>query len=109
MEDSDSTLSGTTDVSYGGTVIAKLESGRTATIKCARKRMKADITVTAGTGSGGAGKRLSTNAFAATLVSHKINLDMSVSANSGAVQLITARINLKQPIITTNIIVEESE
>ena len=97
-----------TTVSYGGTVIARLEAGRTATLPCARKRMKADITVTAGVGSG-AGKKLSANAFAATLVSHKINLDMSVSANSGAVELITARINLKQPIITTNIIVEESE
>lgn len=107
MEDSDSTLPGTTDVSYGGTVIARLESGRTATIKCARKRMKADITVTAGVGSGG-GKKMYANAFPATLVSLKINLDMSVSANSGAVQLITARINLKQPI-TTNLIVEESE
>ena len=109
MEDSDRSMTNTTDVSYGGKVLAKLEAGQSATLKCARKRMKADITVTAGTGSGGAGKRLSTNAFAATLVSHKINLDMSVSANSGAVQLITARINLKQPIITTNIIVEESE
>ena len=98
-----------TTVSYGGTVIARLEAGQTGTVRCARKRMKADITVTAGVGGGGAGKRLSANAFAATLVSHKINLDMSVSANSGAVQLITARINLKQPIITTNIIVEESE
>lgn len=107
MSINDDTSSLTT-VSYGGSVLVKLDNGQTAAIKCARKRMKADITVTAGTG-GGAGKRLSTNAFAATLVSHKINLDMSVSANSGAVQLITARINLKQPIITTNIIVEESE
>ena len=108
MSINDDTSSLTT-VSYGGSVLAKLDNGQTAAIRCAQKRMKADITVTAGTGGGGAGKRLSTNAFAATLVSHKINLDMSVSANSGAVQLITARINLKQPIITTSLIVEESE
>lgn len=107
MEDSDSSLPGTTDVYYGGTVLARLEAGQSATLRCARKRMKADITVTAGVGSGG-GKSMSANAFAATVVTHKINLDMSVSANSGAVELITARINLKRPIITTNIIVEES-
>ena len=104
----DDDASSLTTVSYGGTVIAKLEAGQTGTVRCARKRMKADITVTAGVGGGGAVKRLSANAFATTLVTHKINLDMSVSANSGAVQLITARINLKQPIITTNLIVEES-
>lgn len=99
-----------TTVSYGGTVIARLDAGQTATLGCARKRMKADITVTAGVGSGsGGGKKMSANAFPTTLVSPKINLDMSVSANSGAVQLITARINLKLPITTTNIIVEESE
>lgn len=96
-----------TTVSYGGTVIARLDAGQTGTVRCARKRMKADITVTAGVGAGGR-KTMYANAFSATLVSHKINLDMSVSANSGAVQLITARINLKQPIITTSIIVEES-
>lgn len=107
MEDSDRSLTNTTDVSYGGKVLARLEAGQSATLRCARKRMKADITVTAGVGSGG-GKSMSANAFAATVVTHKINLDMSVSANSGAVELITARINLKRPIITTNIIVEES-
>ena len=108
MEDSDRSLTNTTDISYGSKVLAKLEAGQSATLRCARKRMKADITVTAGVGGGGAVKRLSANAFATTLVYHKINLDMSVSANSGAVQLITARINLKRPIITTSIIVEES-
>ena len=96
-----------TTVSYGGTVIARLNAGQTGTVRCARKRMKADVKIVAGSG-GGAVKKLSANAFPTTLVSPKINLDMSVSANSGAVQLITARINLKRPIITTNLIVEES-
>lgn len=86
MEDSDSTLSGTTDVSYGGTVLARLEAGRTATIKCARKRMKADITVTAGVGGG-----------------------KKMTANAGVVDVISARVNLKRPNITTNLIVEETE
>lgn len=88
MEDSDSTLPGTTDVSYGGTVIAKLESGRTATIKCARKRMKADITVTAGVGSGG-GKKMYANAFPATVA--------------------VARVTLKRPNFTSSVIVEVTE
>lgn len=104
----DDDASSLTTVSYGGTVIARLEAGQTGTVRCARKRMKADVQIVAGSGGGGAVKKLSANAFPATLVSPKINLDMSVSANSGAVQLITARINLKRPIITTNIIVEES-
>lgn len=88
MEDSDSTLPGTTDVSYGGTVIAKLESGRTATIKCARKRMKADITVTAGVGSGG-GQKMYANAFPADLA--------------------VARVTLKRPNFTSSVIVEVTE
>ena len=106
MEDSDSTLPGTTAVSYGGTVIAKLESGRTATIKCARKRMKADITVTAGVGGG---KRMTANASVVDVVSDEIILDMTPEAKAGVVDVISARVNLKRPNLTTNLIVEVNE
>ena len=41
-----------TTVSYGGTVIARLDAGQTATLGCARKRMKADVKIVAGSGGG---------------------------------------------------------
>lgn len=80
-----------TTVSYGGTVIARLEAGQTGTVRCARKRMKADITVTAGVGSGsgggsGGGKKMSANAFPATVA--------------------VARVTLKRPDFTSSVIVE---
>lgn len=88
MEDSDRSLTNTTDVSYGGKVLAKLEAGQSATLKCARKRMKADITVTAGVGSGG-GKKMYANAFPATVA--------------------VARVTLKRPNFTSSVIVEVTE
>ena len=107
MEESDRTIPSTTDVTYGGAVIAKLVAGQTATLRCARQRMKSNITVTAGSGVGG--KTISANAFATTLVTAKINLDMTVSAKASVVNVISTNINLKRPNITTNIIVEVTE
>lgn len=83
-----------TTVSYGGTVIARLEAGQTATLGCARKRMKADITVTAGVGSGsgsgsGGGKKMSVNAFPATVA--------------------VARVTVERPDFTSSVIVEVTE
>ena len=76
-----------TTVSYGGTVIARLEAGQTGTVRCARKRMKADITVTAGVGSGsGGGKKMSANAFPATVA--------------------VARVTVERPDFTSSVIVE---
>lgn len=76
-----------TTVSYGGTVIARLDAGQTATLGCARKRMKADITVTAGVGSGsGGGKKMSANAFPATVA--------------------VASVTVKRPDFTSSVIVE---
>lgn len=88
MEDSDRSLPNTTDISYGGKVLAKLEAGQSATLKCARKRMKADITVTAGVGSGG-GKKMYANAFPATVA--------------------VARVTVKRPNFTSSVIVEVTE
>ena len=89
MSINDDTSSLTT-VSYGGSVLAKLESGQTAAIKCARKRMKADITVTAGVGSGsGGGKKMSANAFPATVA--------------------VARVTVERPNFTSSVIVEVTE
>ena len=79
-----------TTVSYGGTVIARLEAGQTGTVRCARKRMKADITVTAGVGSGsGGGKKMSANAFPATVA--------------------VARVTVERPDFTSSVIVEVTE
>ncbi len=76
-----------TTVSYGGTVIARLEAGQTGTVRCARKRMKADITVTAGVGSGsGGGKKMYANAFPATVA--------------------VARVTVERPDFTSSVIVE---
>lgn len=88
MEDSDRSLTNTTDISYGSKVLAKLEAGQSATLRCARKRMKADITVTAGVGSGG-GKSMSANAFAADLA--------------------VARVTVERPNFTSSVIVEVTE
>ena len=41
-----------TTVSYGGTVIARLNAGQTANLPCAKKRMKADVKIVAGSGGG---------------------------------------------------------
>ena len=79
-----------TTVSYGGTVIARLEAGQTGTVRCARRRMKADIIVTAGVGgSSGGGKKMSANAFPATVA--------------------VARVTVKRPNFTSNVIVEVTE
>lgn len=107
MEDSDRSLTNTTDVSYGGKVLAKLEAGQIATLKCARKRMKADITVTAGVG-GAAGKTMSVNARVVDVVISKINLNSALTADANVVDVISSRIELKMPVITTNLIVEET-
>lgn len=41
------------DITYNGNKIAALEGGKTAVIKCAGKKMKSDLTVTAPEGGGG--------------------------------------------------------
>lgn len=107
MSINDDTSSLTT-VSYGGSVLAKLESGQTAAIKCARKRMKADITVTAGVGSGRAGKTMSVNARVVDVVTSKINLNSALTADANVVDVISSRVELKMPNISTNLIVEEN-
>lgn len=53
MDDVDKELPDTTDIAYGGTIIAKLNAGQVATLNCARKRMRADVIIKAGSGSGG--------------------------------------------------------
>lgn len=53
MDDVDRALPDTTDIAYGGTIIARIEAGQVATLTCARKRMRADVIIKAGTGSGG--------------------------------------------------------
>lgn len=83
-----------TTVSYGGTVIARLEAGRTATLGCARKRMKADIMIVAGSGGGsgsgsGGGKKMYANAFPATVA--------------------VARVTVERPNFTSSVIVEVTE
>lgn len=79
-----------TTVSYGGTVIARLDAGRTATLGCARKRMKADIMIVAGSGGGsGGGKKMYANAFPATVA--------------------VARVTVKRPNFTSSVIVEVTE
>lgn len=93
MSINDDTSSLTT-VSYGGTVLAKLDAGQTATLGCAKKRMKADITITAGVGSGsgsgsGGGKKMSVNAFPATVA--------------------VARVTVERPDFTSSVIVEVTE
>ena len=55
MEDVDRTLSPTTEIMYGGTVIASLGAGQIATLACSRKMMKADVIVLAGSGGSGSG------------------------------------------------------
>ena len=95
-----------TTVSYGGTVIARLEAGQTGTVRCARRRMKADIIVTAGVG-GGAGKTMSVNARVVDVVTSKINLNSALTADANVVDVVSSSIELKMPIISTNLIVEE--
>ena len=95
-----------TTVSYGGTVIARLDAGQTATLGCARKRMKADVKIVAG--SGGGGKPLTVNARVVDVVTSKINLNLPIEVNAGEVDVISSRIELKMPTITTNLIVEET-
>lgn len=55
MEDNDSELPETTDIAYGGTIIARIAAGQVATLNCAHKRMRADVIIKAGSGSGGGG------------------------------------------------------
>ena len=53
MDDDDSgTL--TTDITYGGKVLASIQAGQTATLACARRKMLHDVIVKAGSGSGSA-------------------------------------------------------
>ena len=52
MDDVDRALPDTTDIAYGGTIIARLDAGQVATLTCARKRMRADVIIKAGSGSG---------------------------------------------------------
>lgn len=106
MDDVERSISPTI-VTYGGTVIARLEAGQIATLTCARKRMKTDVRVLAGNGSGG--KPMSVKAGVVGVVSSKINLDLALSTSAGVVDVITANVSLKMPIITTNVTVEETE
>jgi hypothetical protein len=105
MDDVERSISPTI-VTYGGTVIARLEAGQIATLTCARKRMKTDVRVLAGSGSGG--KPMSVKAGVVGVVSSKINLDLALSTSAGVVDVITANVSLKMPIITTNVTVEET-
>ena len=107
MDDVERSISPTI-VTYGGAIIAQLEAGQIATLTCARKKMKTDVRVFAGSG-GTAGKTMSVNAGVVDVVSAKINLDMAVSASSGVVDVVTTNVSLKMPIITTNITVEVTE
>ena len=52
MDDVDRGLPDTTDIAYGGTIIARLDAGQVATLTCARKRMRADVIIKAGSGGG---------------------------------------------------------
>lgn len=52
MDDVDRALPDTTDIAYGGTIIARLDAGQVATLTCARKRMRADVIIKAGSGGG---------------------------------------------------------
>ena len=106
MDDVERSISPTI-VTYGGTVIARLEAGQIATLTCARKKMKTDVKVLAGSGSGG--KPMSVKAGVVGVVSSKINLDLALSTSAGVVDVITANVSLKMPIITTNVTVEETE
>ena len=94
-----------TTVSYGGTVIARLEAGQTGTVRCARKRMKADVKIVAGSGGG---KPLTVNARVVDVVTSKIKLNLPIEVNAGEVDVVSSRIELKMPIISTNLIVEET-
>ena len=96
-----------TTVSYGGTVIARLEAGQTGTVRCARRRMKTDIKIVAG--SGGGGTPLTVNARVVDVVTSRINLNLSKEVNAGEVDVVSSSIELKMPIISTNLIVEETE
>ena len=104
MSINDDTSSPTT-VSYGGTVIARLEAGQTANLPCAKKRMKADVKIVAGSGGG---KPLTVNARVVDVVTSKIKLNLPIEVNAGEVDVVSSRIELKMPIISTNLIVEET-
>ena len=106
MDDVERSVSPTI-VTYGGTVIARLEAGQIATLACSRKIMKTDVRVLAGNGSGG--KPMSVKAGVVGVISSKINLNMAVSASAGVVDVVATNISLKMPIITTNVTVEETE
>ena len=77
-----------TTVSYGGTVIARLEAGQTANLPCAKKRMKADVKIVAGSGGGsgggsvgGARKTISASAKAVDVVSAHTSINFSLTTN----------------------------
>lgn len=53
MDDVDRALPDTTDIAYGGTIIARLAAGQVATLNCARKKMRTNVIIKAGSGSGG--------------------------------------------------------
>ena len=107
MDDVERSVSPTI-ITYGGAIIAQLEAGQIATLTCARKRMKTDVRVLAGSG-GGTEKAISVNAGVVDVVTSKINLNMAVSISAGVVDVVTTNVSLKMPIITTNVTVEETE
>ena len=44
----------TTDITYGGKILASIQAGQTATLACARRKMMYNVIVKAGSGGGSA-------------------------------------------------------
>ena len=77
MSINDDTSSQTT-VSYGGTVIARLDAGQIATLKTANREVEHDIIVSAG---GGARKTISASANAVDVASGHATINFSLTTN----------------------------
>lgn len=67
-----------TTVSYGGTVIARLDAGQIATLKTANREVEHDIIVSAG---GGARKTISVSATAVDVASGHATINFSLTTN----------------------------
>ena len=72
-----------TTVSYGSTVIARLDAGQIATLKTANCEVEHDIVVTAG---GGARKTISASANAVDVVSASTSINFSLTTNVEVIQ-----------------------
>ena len=69
MDDVDRALPDTTDIAYGGTIIARLAAGQVATLTCARKRMRGNVTIVAGSGGGGGNSSVITDGASVFILS----------------------------------------